>query len=145
MSATIRHVGVVVNDMDLWLEVLTVDFKFDIWRDQIESGHFISGLIGIPMTKVRTVKLKDANSSVIELLRFESPREHHNEAGALQPNSPGITHIALQVASIDETNGKLFTRGFSPISSPLISEDGLAKVSYVRGPENVLFEIVEVL
>lgn len=145
MNVTIRHVGVVVKDLELWLTVLVEDFKFYIWRDQIEEGQFISNLIGILKAKVRTVKLMDSNSSVIELLQFQSPMTHNEEPVGLQPNSLGITHIALQVTSIDDAIGKLLSRGFSPISAPSVSADGLAKVSYVRGPERVLIEIVEVL
>ncbi len=145
MNVKIRHVGVVVKDLELWLAILVEDFKFYIWRDQIEEGQFISDLVGILKTKVRTVKLKDSNNSVIELLQFESPTKHYEEPSGLQPNSLGITHIALQVTSIDDAIGKLFARGFSPICAPLVSADGLAKVSYVRGPEKVLLEIVELV
>jgi hypothetical protein len=145
LNVKIRHVGVVVKDLELWLAILVEDFKFYIWRDQIEEGQFISDLVGILKTKVRTVKLKDSNNSVIELLQFESPTKHYEEPSGLQPNSLGITHIALQVTSIDDAIGKLFARGFSPICAPLVSADGLAKVSYVRGPEKVLLEIVELV
>ena len=64
MNVKIRHVGVVVKDLELWLAILVEDFKFYIWRDQIEEGQFISDLVGILKTKVRTVKLKDSNNKL---------------------------------------------------------------------------------
>ncbi len=136
--------GIVVNDIELWIDLLTVDFEFRICKDQLETGLFISKLIGIPETKVRTVKLKDENDSIIELLCFESPRSPNTQTGSMDPNSIGITHIAFQVESIELAIQKLSNRKCFPISPPLISQDKQAIVSYVRGPENVLLEIVEV-
>lgn len=144
MSARVRHVGIVVSDIEFWIDFLTADFEFRIWKDQLESGLFISKLIGIPETRVRTVKLKDENDSVIELLWFESPKSTNFQTSSLEPNSPGITHIAFQVESIEIAIQKLSNRKCYPISTPLISQDKQAIVAYVRGPENVLLEIVEV-
>jgi hypothetical protein len=134
----------VVNDIEFWIDFLTEDFEFRIWKDQLETGLFISKLIGFPETRVRTVKLRDKNDSVIELLRFESPKSNNLQMSSLEPNSMGITHIAFQVESMEIAIQKLSNRKCYPISTPLISPDKQAIVAYVRGPENVLLEIVEV-
>jgi hypothetical protein len=118
---------------------------FEFWIDQIESGKFVSNLIGIPETTVRTIKLKDKTSGVIELLFFISPSDNFESNDGMKPNSLGITHIALQVDSLDSRIESLSKIGYFPISPAALSKNGEAKVCYLRGPEQVIFELVELI
>jgi catechol 2,3-dioxygenase-like lactoylglutathione lyase family enzyme len=145
MTASLRHVGIVVNQVEDWLDFLTLSLGFQIWVDQIEKGEFISHLLGIPNVEVRTIKLRDAKGGVVELLHFLSPKREGKERCHLEPNSQGITHSALEVASINELIDKLKEEGLFPIGKPQVSENGSAVVCYLRGPEQVLIELVEVI
>jgi hypothetical protein len=145
MSASIRHTGIVVEDLEVWLDVLIEIFKFETITDQVESGEFISRLIALPNTVVRTIKLKDSKGGIIELLHFKYPLDSSGQNKLLHPNTPGITHIAFEVSSIEQTIGHLSKYDFEKISSPSLSADGRAKVCYLRGPENVMFELVELV
>jgi catechol 2,3-dioxygenase-like lactoylglutathione lyase family enzyme len=145
MNSKLRHVGIVVQDLDTWLEFFISTLNFEVWVEKLESGEFVSNLIGIPKTTVRTIKLKDKSGGVIELLHFVSPVGKSRKRKEVEPNTLGITHIALQVISLDEKLEILAKAGYSPINQATISEDGLAKVCYLRGPENVLFELVQLL
>jgi hypothetical protein len=124
---------------------LVDNLGFECWIDQIESGTFVSNLIGIPETTVRTVKLKDKTSGVIELLYFISPSDNLESKHEKTPNSHGITHIALQVDSLDRRIESLSKIGYFPINPAALSQSGEAKVCYLRGPEQVLFELVELI
>jgi len=143
VKSAIRHVGVVVSDAEVWIHFLQDILEFEIRVDQLEQGVFISNLIGIPEVVVRTIKFSDKSGGVIEILEFQNPSPESSKE--LLPNSLGITHIALTVASAEECHRVLLRNGCQPISDPAKSEDGKAIVSYVRGPENVLFEFVEEL
>lgn len=145
MISQLRHVGIVVRDIEQWIGFLVGNLGFECWIDQIESGRFVSNLIGIPETTVRTVKLKDKKSGVIELLSFITPSDNLESNHEITPNSLGITHIALQVDFLDRTLESLSKLGYTPISPAAISENGQAKVCYLRGPESVLFELVELI
>ena len=145
MNTRLRHVGIVIQEVEVWLDFLINKLDFEMWIDQIESGTFISHLIEIPETTVRTLKLKDKSGGVIELLNFISPACEVTSHKGLKPNSLGLTHIALQVESVDQKLEILSKTGFKPLNPATISEDGVAKVCYMRGPENVLFELVELL
>jgi len=141
----LRHVGIVVRDIEEWMGFLVDNLGFECWIDQIETGRFVSNLIGIPETTVRTVKLKDKNSGVIELLHFITPSHNPDVNHEMTPNSLGITHIALQVDFLDRTLESLSKIGYFPISPAAISQNGQAKVCYLRGPEQVLIELVELI
>ena len=145
MSSQLRHVGIVVQNIEEWIGFLVNNLGFACWIDQIESGSFVSNLIGIPETTVRTVKLKDRTSGVIELLHFISPSSNPEISHQMTPNSLGITHIALQVDFLDRTLESLSKNGYFPINPAAISQNGQAKVCYLRGPERVLFELVELI
>ena len=145
MNASLRHVGIVVQDIESWINFLVTEFEFVIWRDQIENGDFVTQLLGLSETKVRTVKLKDSIDGVIELLYFYSPISDQTSFRYLTPNSYGITHIAIQVESIALKLESLSRIGYIPIFPAQLSADGKAKVCYLRGPENVLFELVELI
>lgn len=145
MNTRLRHVGIVIQEVEAWLDFLVNKLDFEMWIDQIESGTFISNLIAIPETTVRTLKLKDKSGGVIELLYFISPAGEATSHNGVKPNSLGLTHIALQVESVDQKLEILSKAGFAPFNPATISENGQAKVCYLRGPENVLFELVELL
>jgi catechol 2,3-dioxygenase-like lactoylglutathione lyase family enzyme len=145
MSISIRHTGIVVKDLDAWLDFLIEELNFKIWIDQIEKGEFISNLLGIKNTEVRTIKLRDSNSGIIELLKFNHPVHSEARTDSTLPNSLGITHIALQVDSVVQLEEKLNRKGYKSISPAAISTDKAARVCYVWGPEMVLFELVELI
>ncbi len=145
MSASLRHVGIVVTKVEDWINFLTLTLGFQISIDQIEKGKFISQLLGIPNVEVRTIKLRDAKGGVIELLHFLSPESNQDESWPREPNSRGITHIAIEVSSINDVLEKLRAADLFPIGSPQVSDNGGAIVCYLRGPEHVLVELVEII
>jgi catechol 2,3-dioxygenase-like lactoylglutathione lyase family enzyme len=145
MSASVRHTGIVVSDVDSWVEFLTSFFDFQVWIDQLEKGEFISHLLGIQDAEVRTLKLRDAKGGTIELLDFKKPKKTIQEANELAPNSMGITHIALEVEHLNSKLENLQAKGYYPIAPAWVSEDGKARVCYLRGPERILFELVEII
>jgi catechol 2,3-dioxygenase-like lactoylglutathione lyase family enzyme len=145
MNSSVRHTGIVVLDVNTWLEFLIEFFNFRIWIDQVEKGDFISHLLGIDNSEVRTIKLRDAKDGTIELLEFKTPANTFQPITPLAPNSLGLTHIALEVQALDSTLEELFAKGYYPIAPVRVSEDGKARVCYLRGPEQVLFELVELV
>ncbi len=144
MTSSVRHTGIVVLDVNCWLDFLIDIFNFQIWIDQVEKGEFISHLLGIRNAEVRTIKLKDTKGGVIELLNFKSPKNLNQTINSLTPNSLGITHIALETQHLDSKLEELIAMGYYPIAPIRTSEDGAARVCYLRGPERVIFELVEI-
>ncbi len=145
MSTSVRHTGVVVSDLGIWLTFLTEIFEFQVGVDQVEKGEFISHLLGITGVEVRTVKLRDSKGGSIELLHFNRPGGQLLKSCRLEPNSLGITHIALEVNFLDSKIEILSKNGYLPISPVRLADNGRVRVCYLRGPEEVLFELVELV
>lgn len=141
MTVSVRHTGIVVQDIEraivFWVEIL----GFTKVIDQMEFGEFIDNLLGSKNVRVRTVKVSDGIST-IELLHFESPSKKLSKQD-YSPFSLGITHIALTVSDIRGLLVRLKEFGYTPIWEPQESTDSKALVVYVPAFEGILLEIVQ--
>jgi catechol 2,3-dioxygenase-like lactoylglutathione lyase family enzyme len=143
MISAIRHTGLVVANLSdalkFWCDVL----GFKISKQMDEFGPHIDAMMGLSGVRVTTVKLVAPDNNLIELLYFQSHPDKPNWGG--HPFSTGFTHIALTVENLDETCAELSAVGVTFAAAPQYSPDGYAKVTYARGPEGVLLELVEIL
>ena len=141
MTATVRHVGIVVQDLEFCINFWKEIFEFEIVVDQIEPSPYIDELLGIKNPNLRTVKLKDKNGMIIELLKFENYPDIPNWNNKIY--STGLTHVALTVNDIEDIEKKLIKNNFRLKSKIMKSEKNLVKVLFAIGPENILLEFVE--
>ena len=143
MIASIRHTGIVVNDIDKSLNFWCNTLGFKLIKKMTEQGSEIDLMIGLKNVKVTTAKLSDANGNLLELLKFHSHPDIKCWEG--KPYSTGITHIAIKVDDFDETIAKFKELGIKLENKPIISRDKKVKVVYIRCIEGLLIEIVQVL
>ena len=143
MNSSLRHVGIVVRDIENAIKFWEDIFEFEVRVNQIEKGTFIEKLLGLPGICVQTVKMKSDTDTEIELLKFSSVSNEDVWGGRV--DKVGLTHIALNIDDLNSTLKKLFEYGFSPIHEPQISLDGKVKVCYIEVIEGLLLELVEKL
>lgn len=142
MSTGLRHVGIVVSDLERMTRFFIEDLEFSVLIDQLETGAELSEILNLPEVEVRTVKLKNENGSAIELLRFSShPPKSPTWSGSL--TTVGLTHIALQSKNVDRESKQLEDKGYDLLSEPIFSSNGKAKLCFIQGPENLLIELVQ--
>ena len=140
---SIRHIGIVVNDLNktkkFWIDVLGFTEVITIE----EGGNNIDSMIGIKGIRLITSKLTDKNGSMVELLKFNSHKDKEKWNG--KPYSTGLTHIAITVENIEETLSKIKKFGIDYQNKIVFSKDNSVKVTYANGPEGLLIELVEML
>lgn len=143
MKAGFRHIGLVVSDLDRLRKFYECCFGFHIVRECHESGAFIDRLIGIPETRVTTVKMALGVDGIIvlELLCFRKPSIVKRDN--TRPNNLGLTHFALTVDDISTAVDLVLENGGSVTSKAQISPDGQVLASYCCDPEGNLIELVE--
>lgn len=141
MIKSLRHVGIVVQDLEkakkFWCEIL----DFSVVRQLEEEGPHIDAMMGLKDVKVTTLKLAAIDGSLIELLYFSSHPDMPSWNGS--PFSTGITHIAFTVKEMEKFLKKLMSNGVKIPGRPQRSPDGKVNVIYVTLPDKVILELVE--
>ena len=143
MITAIRHVGLVVADLEKSLKFWCDTMGFVVSRQMEESGSHIDAIMGLKDVRVTTAKLKSPDGNMLELLCFRSHPSQPAWEGS--PYCTGLTHIAMTVQSMEETVARLSNRGVRFPNPPQRSPDGKVIVTYAVGPENILLELVEEL
>lgn len=143
MANTTRHVGIVVKDLEKTIDFWTKLIGFKIYVDAKEISPYIDELLGMTNPGLRTVKLIDENSFIIELLEFTNYPAKNNWEGNLA--STGLTHIALTVDNLEILKANLTQNDYDFVSNTLKSPNGFVNVVFVRGPEGLMLELVEEL
>jgi catechol 2,3-dioxygenase-like lactoylglutathione lyase family enzyme len=139
---SLRHVGIVVNDIEKSLK-FWIQLGLQVKSDQLEENPFISRLLGFEVNYLRTVKLMAKDSEVLlELLSFDSATVDAKRE--TQPNSLGITHIALNVISITDAADVIYIFGGQIVSDAILSaQSGRLEVAYFKTFDGVLLELVQ--
>ena len=143
MSNTVRHVGIVVNDLaetkEFWINCL--GFKLHI--EAVEQSPYIDDLLTIKEPNLTTVKLIDSKGFIVELLKFDNYQVDNSWSGDLK--TTGLTHIALNVDNLEELVGNLNKLSYQTLSGIKTSPNRKVKVVFVKGPEALMLELVETL
>lgn len=143
MISAVRHVGLVVADLEKSLKFWCDAMGLVVVRQMEESGPQVDAMMGLKDVRVTTIKLAAPDGSILELLRFHSHPNVPRWTG--RPYSTGFTHVALTVKDLDGTLHRLKHFGVSTPSEPQLSPDRQVRVIYATGPEGVLLELVEVV
>lgn len=143
MISSIRHVGLVVANLERAEQFWCGAMGFKISRKMEEFGPHLDAIMGLTDVKVTTVKLSDNDGNLLELLCFSSHPDQEKWNG--KPYSTGLTHIAFTVSDIEKTYDMLRKKSVNFLSPPICSPDGKVKFTYARGPEDIILELVEEL
>jgi len=141
---SVRHVGIVVKNVEKCLKFYQELLELEVVADMLEHGDYIDNFSNLENVKVRTVKMKDHNGGMVELLCY------HSHPPTLEPlslpiNVYGCSHVAFTVDDLEMEYNRLQKAGIKFNSPPQFSPDGKAKVTFCRDPEGCLIELVEEL
>jgi len=142
MIKDIRHMGIVVADLEISLYFYCDLLGFQVAKQMEEAGVYIDNMLSLRNVKVTTVKLTSPSGQLIELLQYHSHPEDQRVRNICEI---GISHIAFTVDSLDIEYKRLEDKGIIFNSPPQLSPDGYAKITFCRAPEGTFVELVEVL
>jgi len=139
----IRHVGLVVSNLDKSLMFYRDLLGLKIQGTTSEEGDFISSITSIDNVKLNTIKLSaDDNSTRIELIELLSEIPTTNNT---QLSTKGFTHIALTVSNLDELYIKLQNKGIKFTCKPKLSPNRKLKITFCRDFEGNFLELTQEL
>ncbi|MCL5073829.1 MAG: VOC family protein [Actinobacteria bacterium] len=143
MIKAIRHVGIVVKDIEknlqFWRDIMGLRVREDFW----EKGKFINELQNLDNVKLHMIKLVAPDGSMIELLKDEGNPCISNNNNKLC--DAGIRHIAFTVDDCKKVWNILHENNCETLSEPILNPEGTAKVFFARDPEGNLLEIVQIM
>jgi len=139
----IRHIGIVVSNIDKSLHFYRDLLGLKIVKDMNESGAFIDNISDLKGVQVRTVKMAADDGNLIELLCYSSHPDSPDRKKLI--NQIGCSHVAFTVENLDEEYDKLTKAGIQFNAPPQHSPDGYAKVTFCKDPDGSHVELVEVL
>jgi catechol 2,3-dioxygenase-like lactoylglutathione lyase family enzyme len=143
MIKNTRHTGLVVKDISNSINFYE-SLGLRVWRREIESGEFISRVVGLDDAVIETAKLKLPDDSLLELLEYKSHLAEIPEY-IYPSNKHGCSHIAFTVEDIDASATMIIKIGGSIVNPPSLSPNGKVKVMYCHDIDGILIELVEEL
>ena len=142
MIKEVRHIGIVVNNMENSLKFYQDLLGLKIIKDMDEQGGYINNMLSLDGVQVRTVKLSAGmGNTLIELLDFKS----HNDNEIRNFYTIGASHVALTVDNLEELYKTLSKNNVKFNAPPQKSPDGLVKVTFCNDPDGTPIELVEII
>ena len=144
MITQIRHIGVVVEDLDTAFEFYRDALGFKVEKSMDEKGSFIETILGLKGVELTTVKMSAPDGNLIELLCYKT---HRMEAEKPERRifDPGISHIALTVDNLESDYERIKLAGARFFSIPQTNLEGTAKVAFCEDPWGNILELVQSL
>jgi len=140
----VRHVGIVVNDLDRSLWFYQELLGLDLQRRMMESGAAIENVLALEGVAVETVKLgAQEGDTLIELLKFHSHPVSALRGGRMLTAGP--THVAFTVDDLHVRYHYMKAQGIEFTGSPQVSPDGKVLLTFCQDPEGTWIELVEKL
>jgi lactoylglutathione lyase len=140
----VRHVGIVVKDLDRSLWFYQELLGLDLQRRMVENGPCLEKVLALAGVEVETVKLgAKGGGTLVELLQFRSHPISVLEG--VRTLTAGPTHVAFTVDDLQARYTHMKAQGVKFNCSPQISPDGKVLLTYCQDPDNTLVELVEVL
>ena len=138
----VRHIGIVVSDMEKSIQFYRDLLGLKIVRDMNEKGEYIDNMLSLDRVHVHTVKLSAAQGdTLIELLNFKSHKDNQHR----NFYTIGASHVAFTVNNIEELYKTLSKSNIKFNTPPQKSPDGLVKVTFCNDPDGTPVELVQVL
>jgi catechol 2,3-dioxygenase-like lactoylglutathione lyase family enzyme len=137
---SVRHVGLVVDNIEKSYRLYRDILGFTPKIDQIEKGIFYEHLTGLKSGIARTSKCYSKDGTCIELIEYQSQSSKKRHKDLI---SDGFNHIALNVNDIESLYSKLINIGIEFINKPKFNNEKTAKVAFCKDFEGNLIELVQ--
>lgn len=141
MIKELLHIGIGVKDLEksVWFytEVMGMEEEYRTRN----RGEKISRIVNVENADLDVCVVKNDRIR-IELLDYKNDRaKMKNEP--IRQDEPGLIHIAFLVDDVDYEYERIKGLGFEFHAPPMVARENGPKITYFRGPDNVIIEIFE--
>ncbi len=135
------HVGIGVKDLEksvrFYTEVMGMEEEYRTHNE----GEKISRIVGVKDVDMDVCVVKKSNVR-IELLDYKNDglKKQNKHIGQAEP---GLIHLAFLVDDVDKEYERIMSLGFEFNAPPMVARENGPKITYFKGPDNVVIEIFE--
>ena len=142
MIKDVRHIGIVVTDMEKSLKFYRDLLGLKIKSLVDEEGQFLDNILAHENVKNKVAKLYAKNgNALVELIDSKS----YGNKKDRDFFTIGASHFAFTVDNLEKTYDYLVKNGVKFTAPPQQTPDGFAKVTFCEDPDGTLIELVEVI
>lgn len=135
------HIGISVKDLEESVKFYTEVMQMDLDYRTKNKGDIISRIVDVEDADLDVAVVIKSNLR-IELLDYKNTEKKKNTAYPAQ-DQPGLVHISFLVDDVDKEYARIKSLGFEFNSPPMVARENGPKITYFKGPDNVVIEIFE--
>lgn len=135
------HIGISVKDLEESVKFYTEVMQMDLDYRTKNKGDIISQIVGVEDADLDVAVVLKSNLR-IELLDYKNAEKKKNTIYPAQ-DQPGLVHISFLVDDVDKEYARIKSLGFKFNSPPMVARENGPKITYFKGPDNVVVEIFE--
>ena len=135
------HVGIGVKDLEKSVKFYTEVMGMEEEYRTHNEGEKISRIVGVKDVDMDVCVVKK-NNIRIELLDYKNDglKKQNKHIGQAEP---GLIHLAFLVDDVDKEYERIMSLGFEFNAPPMVARENGPKITYFKGPDNVVIEIFE--
>jgi catechol 2,3-dioxygenase-like lactoylglutathione lyase family enzyme len=144
MIKAIEHFSFTVSSLEESLDFFCGKLGLEATPIEEVDHPGVQQIVGMPDAKLRISLVKLPGHQNIELIQYIRPK---GKSLDLTTSNTGVAHIAFEVSDIKALYNNLSSQGITFMSPPVWtqSNDGQGQwgVCYLKGPDNITFELIE--
>jgi lactoylglutathione lyase len=141
MITEFLHVGICVRNLNetamFFREVMGMQEEYRT----INEGERISRVVGVENAYMDVCVLSKG-AVRIELLEYKNDLAKYKK-GYKPQDEPGLVHIAFLVDDVDNEYERLKALGYEGYAPPMVARENGPRITYVKGPDNVIIELFQ--
>ena len=144
MIKAVEHFSFTVSSLEDSLDFFCKKLGLDATPIAEVENPDVSKIIGMPDARLLISLVKLPDNSRVELIQYVFPE---GKAIDLDTCNTGVAHIAFEVSDLNAMYENLTRSGVTFLSPPVWTRSNEGRghwgVCYLRGPDNITFELIE--
>ena len=142
MTIDYLHIGISVRNLDKSVQFYTEVLGMEEGIRVSHKGDTISRVVDVEDAHVDVCYVIKGNHR-LELIEYKNKDQAKLNTTYKSQDDPGLVHIAFIVDDIEATYQKIKNMGYEFNSPPLVTRENGPKISFFRGPDNVIIELYQ--